>query len=103
MKTKHKMSSRSKKKSRANKQLIVSLIVFGCCFLAYCGTRLFLQSCSNTLAVQNQTLTLDIEERTAKIESLKSEITKLQEKSRVLGMLEGQVYDNKNNVYYYGD
>lgn len=102
MKTKHRTSSRAKKR-KGYRQLTISVAAFLLCGAIFIGTRLFVQSASNELAVKNQTLTLDIDSRTAKIESLKSEITKLQEKSRVLGMLEGQVYDNKNNVYYYGD
>lgn len=70
---------------------------------SFLGTKLVLQSYSTALAVQNQKLTSEIGERTTAIDALETEIAKLQEKSRVLGMLEGQVTDNKNNVYYYGE
>ncbi len=82
---------------------MISGLIFTLCLGYFLVAKLVLQSYSNSLAVQNQTLTNEIEQRSTAIDALKSEITELQEKGRVLGMLEGQVYDNKNNVYYYGD
>lgn len=82
---------------------MISGLIFTFCLGYFLVAKLVLQSYSNSLAVQNQTLTNEIEQRSTAIDALKSEITELQEKGRVLGMLEGQVYDNKNNVYYYGD
>ncbi len=70
--------------------------------LLYFSASLVLRTYSNNLSVENQKLVYDIQQRQANIEQLKGEIAQLQEKSRVLGMLEGQVYENPNNVFYYG-
>lgn len=77
--------------------------VWAVCFLFYIGCSVILRSYSTDLSVDNQALAIDIEQRSAAIETLKSEIATLQEKNRVLGMLEGQVSENSNNVYYYGE
>lgn len=103
MKTKRTARGRSRKKNRLNRVTMISGLIFTFCLGYFLVAKLVLQSYSNSLAVQNQTLTNEIEQRSTAIDALKSEITELQEKGRVLGMLEGQVYDNKNNVYYYGD
>ncbi|UNT97039.1 hypothetical protein [Allobaculum mucilyticum] len=103
MKTKRTARGRSRKKNRLNRVTMISGLIFTLCLGYFLVAKLVLQSYSNSLAVQNQTLTNEIEQRSTAIDALKSEITELQEKGRVLGMLEGQVYDNKNNVYYYGD
>lgn len=70
--------------------------------LLYFSTSLILGTYSNTLSVENQKIVNDIEQRKSNIEQLKGEIAQLQEKSRVLGMLAGQVSENPNNVFYYG-
>lgn len=103
MKTQRTARGRSRKKNRLNRVTMISGLIFTLCLGYFLVAKLVLQSYSNSLAVQNQTLTNEIEQRSTAIDALKSEITELQEKGRVLGMLEGQVYDNKNNVYYYGD
>ncbi|MFR7638520.1 MAG: hypothetical protein ACLUYS_02525 [Allobaculum sp.] len=64
-------------------------------------TRLFVRQMSTTKSVENQALVSQINEKNTAISDLQTEIAQLEEKSRVLGMLEGQVSDNQANVYYY--
>lgn len=92
---------RQKKKHRSVFRVLFGVLIAST--LIYFGTTLILRSYSNSLSVTNQQLTADIEQRSAAIEDLKSEIATLQEKTRVLGMLEGQVSEDSNNVYYYGN
>lgn len=101
------MRTNSKKQRQARRRRFrTSKVIAAICLgsaLFYFGTTLILRSYSNSLSVTNQQLANDIEQRSAAIEELKSEIATLQEKNRVLGMLEGQVSEDSNNVYYYGN
>lgn len=92
-----------KKKRRFSRTFTVLASTLLASFAIYAVTSLFLRSYSNELSMQNQQYTSDIEQSAAAIEQLKGEISQLQEKSRVLGMLEGQVTEDSNNVYYYGN
>lgn len=92
----------NKKRAFFSKPYALTIVVAIVFALGYFSTSLILGSYSNNLSVENQKLVYDIQQRQSNIEQLKGEIAQLQEKSRVLGMLEGQVYENPNNVYYYG-
>lgn len=94
---------KAEKKTRRRRFTVKTAIyaVFAVTLLAYVGSTLLLGSHNTRLAVKNQDLLGDIDERSAAINRLEGEITELQEKNRVLGMLDGQVSDNGGNVYYY--
>ncbi len=81
----------------------IAIAVFVFSLMTFFAAKLFLHSASSSLALENQTITEELSEHTAAIEQLKGDITQLQDKTRVLGMLEGQVSDNEGNVYYYQD
>lgn len=97
-----KKRSKTKKNNLFSKPYFLTICIVVLFALGYFCTSLILGTYSNNLAVENQKLVYDIQQRQANIEQLKGEIAQLQEKSRVLGMLEGQVYENPNNVFYYG-
>lgn len=101
--TKSNKQEKTKKKKRkifTFQRILYSLLLIS--GIGYVGVRLLLRSYSDNLAKMNQELTSDISTYSANVDELKDEIYQLQEKSRVLGMLEGQVSENSNNVYYYG-
>lgn len=77
----------------------VIVYIFGLSLVFYLGTRLGLSSYNTQLSVDNQNLVSEIDSAQADIEDLQSEITLLEDKSRVLGMLDYQVYDDKDNIY----
>lgn len=58
---------------------------------------------NSRLSVESQNLTRDIDNLSSAISELNSEIADLNTRERVLGILEGQVWDNSDNVTYYGD
>lgn len=99
-----KARSEKKEKTARDRRVNQRLLIFA---LACCAggmvvfSRTIVRSASTTLSVQNQKLEEDLAARSAAIEQLKGEISQLQEKSRVLGMLDGQVTDDQDNVYYY--
>lgn len=65
----------------------------------YCFTKIGLNSYNITLSVQDQTLASEVKEKEEAIDELEAEVNNLQDKTRVLGMLEGDVKDNQNNIY----
>lgn len=91
-----------KKESFFKKPYARSITICALSGLLYLSSSLILGVYSNNLSVENQKIVYDIDQRKANIELLKGEIAQLQEKSRVLGMLAGQVSENPNNVFYYG-
>lgn len=95
----HKRALRSKNKYGFWKKLIIACAVIT--GIGALTTRLFVRQMSTTKSVENQTLVSQINEKNTAISDLQTEIAQLEEKSRVLGMLEGQVSDNQANVYYY--
>lgn len=78
-------------------------IVFALSFTFYFATRLGLNPYNTRLSVENQKLTSDIDTTLNEIDDLQAQISALQEKTRVLGMLDYQVSDNSNNIYIIDD
>ncbi len=99
----HNVQKPRKKKTKISKVKVLCFSIFLISAACFLGSKLFLHSASSALALENQTITEELSEHTAAIEQLKGDITQLQDKNRVLGMLEGQVSDNEGNVYYYQD
>ncbi|MGM9961341.1 MAG: hypothetical protein ACI32F_08590 [Allobaculum sp.] len=102
--TKSNHANQPERRKKKRKLFSVQHVLYSLLFLSvlgYFGVRVLLRSYSDNLAKTNQELTTDIATYSANVDELKDEIYQLQEKSRVLGMLEGQVSENSNNVYYY--
>jgi cell division protein FtsL len=85
-----------------NKAFRLIFVCFVIMLAAFLFSRIYGQSINSTLSASNQQLEAEIKSADSAISDLETEISQLQEKSRVLGMLEGQVSENQDNVYYYG-
>lgn len=91
----HKRVSR---KPRVRPEALVC-IAFILAFVFYCFTKIGLNSYNITLSVQDQKLAAEVKQKEETIDELETEVNNLQDKTRVLGMLEGDVKDNQNNIY----
>lgn len=100
MKSRKTTGKKKKKQSKAKRLVTTVFIVSAVLFL---GCRFILKSYNTSLSIDNQKLSAEIDSMNESIEVLKSEITQLEEKNRVLGVLEGQVFDNQDNVVYYNE
>ena len=56
-----------------------------------------------SLSVQESELTNEIAQKEQSVEELQNEVNTLQEKGRLLGMLDNEVSDNENNIYVIND
>ena len=56
-----------------------------------------------SLSVQESELTSEISQKEQTVEELQNEVNTLQEKGRLLGMLDNEVSDNENNIYVMND
>jgi cell division protein FtsL len=56
-----------------------------------------------SLSVQESELTSEIAQKEQTVEELQNEVNTLQEKGRLLGMLDNEVSDNENNIYVMND
>lgn len=77
--------------------------VFLLSIVFYCGTKILLNSYNITLAAENQALETDIAAKRDNISTLQQDIEKLEEKSRLLGLLDGQVAESQYNIYVIED
>lgn len=82
-------------------RLIFCVFIFSMIF--YCGTKILLNSYNITLAAENQDLENDISSKKEEISTLQDDIEKLEEKSRLLGLLDGQVAESQYNIYVIED
>ena len=56
-----------------------------------------------SLSVQESELVNEIAQKEQSVEELQNEVNTLQEKGRLLGMLDNEVSDNENNIYVIND
>ena len=56
-----------------------------------------------SLSVQESELANEIAQKEQSVEELQNEVNTLQEKGRLLGMLDNEVSDNENNIYVIND
>ena len=85
------------KRKLTPEKMVIRLFVFALVF--YCATKIGLNSYNITLSVQEQALTRTMNQTQQEVDQLNTDINNLQEKSRVLGMLDDDVADNQKNVY----
>lgn len=74
-------------------------VLFVLAFIFYLGTKIGLHSYNITLSIQDQKMTKVMDAQQEKVDKLTSDVNILQEKSRVLGLLDDKVADNQKNVY----
>ncbi|MBB5182914.1 hypothetical protein [Catenisphaera adipataccumulans] len=101
MKTAKKKRIRRKKKKFTFERFVKTLFVFAAAF--FIGTKFFVYSYNITLSNQDQTLTKKMNKEQEQVDQLTSEVNILQEKSRVLGLLDEKVTDNQKNIYVIDD
>lgn len=77
--------------------LVTAVFVMAVAF--YFGCRIFVYSINVSLSVQDQKIANEVAEKESQISKLQTEVNSLQEKNRVLGMLDNEVKDNQNNIY----
>ena len=56
-----------------------------------------------SLSVEESQLSYEIAQKEQTVEELQNEVNTLQEKGRLLGMLDNQVSDHENNIYVMND
>ena len=56
-----------------------------------------------SLSVEESQLSDEIAQKEQTVEELQNEVNTLQEKGRLLGMLDNQVSDHENNIYVMND
>lgn len=87
-----------KKKKRFTLDTCVR-VVFGLSLLFYVFSVIYINSNNITLSVEEQKETAKLNKKQKQVDQLTSEVNILQEKSRVLGLLDDKVTDNQNNIY----
>ena len=81
--------------------LVLTLLVLSLVF--YFETKTYVSSMNLSLSVQESELTSEIAQKEQTVEELQNEVNTLQEKGRLLGMLDNEVSDNENNIYVMND
>lgn len=79
------------------KRLIKIAFLLSC--ILYIGTKTFLNAHNMELSIEDQQLSATLSKAQQKIEELTVDINVLQEKTRVLSILDNKVADNAKNVY----
>ncbi len=98
MKRKQSKLQRTKeKRNMTPERMIRILFVFAVMF--YCTMKIGLNSRNITLSVEEQKLAREMTKQQQQVELLASEVNQLEEKTRVLGLLDESVADNQKNVY----
>ena len=81
--------------------LVLTLFVLSLVF--YFASKTYVSSRNLSLSVQESELTSEIAQKEQTVEELQNEVNTLQEKGRLLGMLDNEVSDNENNIYVMND
>lgn len=81
--------------------LVLTLFVLSLVF--YFVSKTYVSSMNLSLSVQESELTSEIAQKEQTVEELQNEVNTLQEKGRLLGMLDNEVSDNENNIYVIND
>lgn len=81
--------------------LVLTLFVLS--LVIYFASKTYVSSMNLSLSVQESELTSEIAQKEQTVEELQNEVNTLQEKGRLLGMLDNEVSDNENNIYVMND
>ena len=71
--------------------------------MRYFASKTYVSSVNLSLSVQESELSSEIAQKEQTVEELQNEVNTLQEKGRLLGMLDNEVSDNENNIYVMSD
>lgn len=86
---------------RLTRILVSTLLVLSVVF--YCVSKTCVNSWNISLSMEEDQLSQEIAKKEQTVEELQNEVNTLQEKGRLLGMLDNQVSDNENNIYVMDD
>lgn len=86
---------------RLTRILVLTLLVLSVVF--YCVSKTCVNSWNVSLSMEEDQLSQEIAKKEQTVEELQNEVNTLQEKGRLLGMLDNQVSDNENNIYVMDD
>ena len=86
---------------RLTRILVLTLLVLSVVF--YCVSKTCVNSWNISLSMEEDQLSQEIAKKEQTVEELQNEVNTLQEKGRLLGMLDNQVSDNENNIYVMDD
>ena len=85
---------------RLTRVLVLTLFVLSAVF--YFVSKTYVNSMNISLSVEESQLSDEIAQKEQTVEEL-HEVNTLQEKGRLLGMLDNQVSDHENNIYVMND
>ena len=77
------------------------MLLFNVC--VYNVSKTYVNSMNISLSVEESQLSDEIAQKEQTVEELQNEVNTLQEKGRLLGMLDNQVSDHENNIYVMND
>lgn len=100
MKRKTKRNHNNKKKKLRQwrpEKLLVLAFILSCVF--YCFSKIGLNSYNITLSVENQSLANEVSKVQDEVTDLKTDISTLQDKNKMLGLVGEELKDNQDNVY----
>ncbi len=86
---------------RLTRVLVLTLFVLSAVF--YFVSKTCVNSMNISLSVEESQLSDEIAQKEQTVEELQNEVNTLQEKGRLLGMLDNQVSDHENNIYVMND
>ena len=86
---------------RLTRVLVLTLFVLSAVF--YFVSKTYVISMNISLSVEESQLSDEIAQKEQTVEELQNEVNTLQEKGRLLGMLDNQVSDHENNIYVMND
>ena len=89
------------RKFNLTRALVLTLFVLSWVF--YFASKTYVSSVNLSLSIQESELSSEIAQKEQTVEELQNEVNTLQEKSRLLGMLDNEVSDNENNIYVMND
>ena len=92
---------RMQRKFNLTRALVLTLFVLSWVF--YFASKTYVSSVNLSLSVQESELSSEIVQKEQTVEELQNEVNTLQEKGRLLGMLDNEVSDNENNIYVMSD
>ena len=94
---KKKLHNKKKRRSILLELLVVLVFVLSMAF--YVTSKLKIHSMNITLQKEAQQLQATVSAKQEEVSQLETEINALQNKTRLLGMLDNSVKDNQNNIY----
>ena len=86
---------------RLTRVLVLTLFVLSAVF--YCVSKTYVNTMNISFSVEESQLSDEIAQKEQTVEELQNEVNTLQEKGRLLGMLDNQVSDHENNIYVMND